>query len=157
MKKKLCMILVLITCFYCTTVTINVNPKTENSIIIEKITENLGDGIYLETIIEEEISLVKASIKTGTKTVNYKSGNTILWSVSVKGTFTYNGSTSSCTSATVSASSSNSKWKVSNLKSSKSGNTAIGSATGKRYNSIGVVDQTITREVRLTCTKGSVK
>ena len=62
------------------------------------------NGYYYETIVTT-INSVARSAKEGSKTVYCKnsSGKT-LWSVTVNGTFTYNGSTSSCTSASVSTS-----------------------------------------------------
>lgn len=68
-----------------------------------------------------------------------------MWSVSVTGTFTYNGSSCTCTKATVSTTKPSSTWSLSNKKASKSGNKAIASVTG---HAPGV---TVTRTVTLTC------
>ena len=68
-----------------------------------------------------------------------------MWSVSVTGTFTYNGSSCTCTKATVSTTKPSAMWSLSNKKASKSSNKAIASVTG---HSPGV---TVTRTVTLTC------
>lgn len=94
----------------------------------------LNDGYYLETIIEEIYTGKASQQKTAKKTGNYKnSKGTIIFTVTVTGTFTYNGSTSSCTKSTVSSESKNSNWKISSKNSSKFGNKAIADATAKRY------------------------
>lgn len=111
----------------------------------------ITDDLYEETIIYENI-LARAT-KSGTKTVNYRNaaGN-IVWSVSVHGNFTYNGSTSSCTSSTVSTTCPSSVWRIISKSARKSGSVAIGEATAKLYSN-GIPIQTLTREVRLTCSK----
>lgn len=68
-----------------------------------------------------------------------------MWSISVTGTFSYNGSSCTCTKATVSTTKPSSMWSLSNKKASKSGNKAIASVTG---HAPGV---TVTRTVTLTC------
>ena len=65
--------------------------------------------------------LLRTSI-TKKKTATYKgSDGTALWSVTVTGTFNYNGTTSSCTSSSIETKSYVSNWKLSNKKASKSG------------------------------------
>lgn len=118
------------------------------------------ESIHCITVIEEipsytnpGISLYStaAKTKTGSKTVYYKNANNeTLWYVKVTATFSYNGSTSTCKSASVTANSNNSSWKVSNKKSSYSGNHGTASATGKKY-LFGIVTSTINRSVTLTC------
>lgn len=93
------------------------------------------NGNYYEITITYDNLLTRASNSVnGHKTTTYKnsSGKT-LWSVTVNGTFTYNGSTSSCTSASVSTSAVDASWKIINKSSSKSGNTAKATATAICY------------------------
>lgn len=92
MKKiVLCVILVL-GCFISNVSSINASENSEY--------------FYEEVItIDSDLQTRATSTKTGTKTVNVKnSTGKVLWSVSVKGTFTYNGSTATCTTASVSTS-----------------------------------------------------
>ena len=114
------------------------------------ITTEYENGLRIETIIIEDVSVARTSEKSGTKTVNYYNGNTLLCSVSVHGKFKYGGNSATCTSATVSAYSNNSNWKISNKSARKSGNTAYASATGTRY-FMGVEMQKVTRNVSLSC------
>lgn len=115
-----------------------------------------AEQYYIEEVIEvvETNTNTRAtSTKTAKKTSYFKnSSGTNLWSVTVTGTFTYNGSTSSCTSATVSAASYNNNWKISTKSSSKSGNTASATATAKYYLD-GSLISTHKNTVKLTCDK----
>lgn len=129
--------------------------------LISTSTEYLEDGLVCETIIyetQDSSTFTKASSKTksGSKIMNYKtSGGTILWSVTVNATFQYTGSSSSCTSASVSTKIVNSNWKITAKSSNRSGNTGTAKATAKLYNN-NTVTQTITKSVSLSCSKSGV-
>jgi hypothetical protein len=119
-------------------------------------TEYLPDGSYIEMTVEDQYSpfslFAAASIKNGYKTATYKnSAGTSLWYVKVSGTFTYNGSTSSCTSSSITATSHSSFWTIVSKSSSKRGNMATASATVRQYDDLGFLIQTVTRTVNLTC------
>ncbi len=96
--------------------------------------EKLENGDYIETIIE---SVDKPGILpmgnntiTKTKTKNYRNNSgTVLWSVSVTGTFSYNGTTSTCTSCSKKTTSPGSNWSIKSSSVSKSGNSATAKAT----------------------------
>lgn len=133
-----------------TTVFVTKDPTISPMKIVD---ESLAEGSQyrFETIITEEpSSTFSASTKRGTKTVNMYNGNTILWSVSVTGTFTYGRGTSKATSSKVSTSVNDSAWKITNSTSSYSGNSAKATAVAKRY-LIGIPLQTITKNVELRC------
>lgn len=114
--------------------------------------------IYCITVIEEELTPAISTYsttrtKTASKTTYYQnSSGSTLWYVKVTATFSYNGTSASCTSSSVTAESCNSYWKVSNKKSSYSGNSATASATGKEYYNSKVM-QTINKSVTLSCSK----
>lgn len=112
------------------------------------------DYYYEETIeIIDEAMTRATNTKTAKKTSNFKNaGGTTLWSVTVTGTFTYNGSTSSCTKSEVSTKIYQSSWKISSSSSSKSGNKATAKATAKCYLD-GTVISTNSKTVTLTCDK----
>lgn len=133
-------------------------PISTQSVNVEKI----ADDLYCITTIEETTNInptQKATTtaadktKSGSKTVEYQNSNgTTLWYVKVSGTYTYNGNSSRCTSASVSANSYDSNWTISNKSSSKSGNTAYATATGT-LNKNSLFSQTITKTVSLSCSK----
>jgi hypothetical protein len=119
--------------------------------------EYLDDGSCFVTTIEVSPpgTMLRAatSTKNGSKTIVHQSASgTTLWSVKVSGSFSYNGTTSSCTSSTVTATANSSVWKIASKTASKSGNTATASATAKLYSGSDVV-QTITKTATLTCNK----
>ena len=112
----------------------------------------MGDGIYVETIIESpNISTYATNTITKTKTNTYKdSKGTVLYTVSITGTFKYTGTSSTCTNATVKATAPASDWNVTSKSASKSGNKTTGKATVKQYLKDKVV-QTKYPSVTLTC------
>lgn len=125
---------------------------TSNTVIIE----TFEDGSYMESTIEENPNLLPfstSSTKSGRKTSTYKSssGKTI-WSVTVTGTFTYNGSSAKCTKATVSTTCPSNNWKIAKTSAAKSNATASATATAKQYQN-GSYMRSLTRTVKLTCSK----
>lgn len=117
------------------------------------IEERFEDGSYIEITVDYGTNNTRATT-TKSKTATYKGASgTSLWSVTVKGTFTYNGTTSSCKSSSVSTKNYSTSWKLSNATSSKSGATASASVTAKQYHQDGTVLRTINKTVKLTCDK----
>jgi ABC-type Na+ efflux pump permease subunit len=114
----------------------------------------LDNGYYLETIIEETSMARAANQKTARKTANYKNAQgAIMFSVTVTGTFTYTGSSSTCTKSVAK----NTNWKISSKSASKSGNKATAKAIAKRYVD-GVAVETQNCTVTLICSSnGSLK
>lgn len=125
----------------------------------EVIVEYFPNGDYItSTITTQDLdasTFATTSTRKGTKNYNYKSGGTVLWTVSVSATFTYNGSTSKCTKSTVSAVSKSSLWTIAKKSASKSGNSATATATAERYAAF-VKVESITRSVTLKCSATGV-
>ncbi|CAM3704478.1 hypothetical protein ERUR111494_07840 [Erysipelothrix urinaevulpis] len=122
--------------------------------------ETLENGDWIEIIIEEDpiyavMSRAAAKTKSGSKTVNYyNKENKILWSVVVKGTFSYTGTFSKALTSATTVTSFDSAWKVTRKSNRVSANSAIGVGEGKRY-FMGLPVQTVERTVQLACsTKG---
>lgn len=119
------------------------------------IEEVFEDGSYFQvTIMETSSDAVRTATntKTGSKVYNYVDSNhKSLWTITVKGSFTYNGSTSKCTNSSVSVKSYVSNWTVSGAKAWKSGSTAYASAQGKMKNVLGQTTRTVNKQVSLTC------
>ena len=121
----------------------------EESIISTEYQED-GD-IYYETVLEEASSNARSSTKSGSKTVKCKNKKgKILWTVKVHGSFTYNGKTAKCTSATVSNTCPAPNWKIVSSSAWKDGANAVAKATAKKYVS-GQVTKTETKTVTLHC------
>lgn len=113
--------------------------------------EYFDDGSYMITTISEDVNNSRATVKSGSKTTTYKnsSGET-QWTYKITGTFSYTGSSSSCTSVSDSYTISNDNWHMSSHSCSKSGNTAYGTVTMK-YKVLGVTFDTISKDLSLTC------
>ena len=93
------------------------SPNTENIITLE-------DGSYLEIII---ISTdIRAShVKSGSKVLNHRSSEGELnWQAVLSASFTYTGTTSTCTSASCSVTIYDGDWYQVSKSTSRSGNTA---------------------------------
>ena len=154
MKKDLSLIMAIAIVFFLSAS--NTVQASDDNVFNRTYTtiEYLDNGDYIETTLVVSNS-TKGTI-TGAKTATYKdSSNVILWDVSVTGTFSYNGTSSTCVSASGDSHSYSSNWTVSSPTVSKSGNTATSTATGKKR-LFGIVVQTQTLSVTLSCSKNGV-
>lgn len=122
--------------------------------------EYLDNGDYIETIISDdeidsEISLFSTKSITKTKTSYYKNSNgTVLWSVAIKATFSYNGKSAICTSCSHITTAPANSWSIKSASHSKSGNTATAKATATHKTSTGSSD--VTRSVTIKCSPTGV-
>lgn len=122
-----------------------------NAIEATEITiEYLDNGDYIETTITYYETNARVATKSGSKTSRYYNadGDT-MWSVTVNGTFNYNGTTSSCTSVSRSTSAPGSSWSIKSSSCSKSGNCASATATATHKGVFTSNDYTLT--VNLYC------
>lgn len=152
MKKKRCVFAVLL-CFVLTLSQISVvfAAAGDNERIISTERKDLGAGQYVEIVVSEPaVSVFASGTKKGSTTATYYANGEAMWYVKITGNFSYTGSSSKCTSASVSAGSYVSTWKISDKSSSYSGNTATGKATAKLWYGIVAID-TITRSVSVSC------
>lgn len=122
--------------------------------------EYLDNGDYIITYIEDGEIITpddgeKSTTVTKTKTSRYynSSGDT-MWYVKVQGTFTYNGTTCTCTKAAHKAAAIGSTWSIISASHSKSGNHATATATARHSN--GTTYNDYTRSVTLTCSPTGV-
>ena len=114
--------------------------------------EYLDDGSYIVTTITESPSRA-GNTKTGTKTDHYyNSDSELQWTMTVTGTFSYDGSTSTCTNVTGSTSITNTKWYVVSESTSRNGNTATYDAT-MGYKVLGITINKEVRTLNLSCDK----
>lgn len=125
------------------------------------IIEHFPDGSYLvTTITEQQSSTYVASTRTtknGSKTLSYyNEDNEVVWSATVHGIFSYNGSSSTCTDASITYTINNSVWRITSTNAYASGNSAIGEVTAKKYSIAVIPIQTIERTVTLTCSPTGV-
>lgn len=121
---------------------------------------NRTNGDYIETIISDdetdsEISLFSTKSITKTKTSYYKnSSGTVLWSLAIKATFSYNGKSATCTSCSHITTAPANNWSIKSASHSKSGNTATAKATATYKKSSGSSDYF--RSVTIKCSPTGV-
>lgn len=109
-----------------------------------------ADGSY--DIIEIEENSARSS-KTAKKTQSHYSTDDVLeWKVVLQGTFTYNGTTSSCTNASHTITIYNNSWFTYSQNSYASGNKAIANVVMK-LRVLGVIASTNNVHLQLSCDK----
>ncbi len=125
-------------------------PVSATSVTESKtVVEYLENGDYIKTTISWVENSTR-STKTAEKTKEHVSANgNVFWTVTVRGTFTYNGSTSSCTAVSHSTTAPSSYWTIKSSSSSKSGNKATAKATATLR--VGSTSSDETMSVTLTC------
>lgn len=113
--------------------------------------EYFDDGSYLVTTLETfGLSRATKTI-TGKKTATYKdSDDTTLWSATLTGTFSYTGSSATCTASSITYSIVDDSWKITSATASKSQNQALGNVIAKRY-TLGIPFKTIEKDITITC------
>ena len=113
------------------------------------------DGSYMLIDIQEQSARATNS-KSGNKVYSYYSNDDeLLWKVILRGSFTYNGTTSSCTSSSVSIDVVDDSWYVVSNSADKTGSEASAVATmGKKL--LGITINKIKVELTLSCDKNGV-
>lgn len=92
----------------------------------------LGDGYYLIAETFQSGARASKSVSGSKPYTCYDSAGTALWKVTLYGTFTYTGSSATCTASSISTTIYDSSWSTGSKSASKSGNKATGSATMKQ-------------------------
>ena len=143
----------IILCILCSMLFCFIN---EESIIVHALEEKyiIETTICIENIVETRVT----SNKSASKTLKVKTNsNDVIWQVKVTGNFSYNGSTSICTSSSVSTQFYNKNRKLINQSSSKNKNIASATAKAGLYRNK-VLIETLTKSVSISCDKnGNIK
>lgn len=123
----------------------------------DQYVEYFEDGSYIVTELKTSgISTFTASTKNYSKSASYyNSDNEKEWTVTLSGTFSYTGSSATCTKATKSYKIYDDHWKVTSSSASKSGNKATGNFTVKRYLA-GIPIRTVNKTLTITCSNSGV-
>ncbi|MCC8073109.1 MAG: hypothetical protein LIO62_03160 [Clostridiales bacterium] len=152
MKKFSTVILILfILIFMCPTTIFAQEIKVNKNI------EYLDDGSYIVTEFNTNgASTFSTSTKNYAKSSSYyNSDDEKEWTVVLTGTFSYTGTSATCTKAVKSYTIYNDKWKVTSSSASKSGNKAIGDFVLKKY-VLGVSVKTVDKTLTISCSKTGV-
>lgn len=116
----------------------------------EQMTTYFEDGSYLVETIEEH-EMRASGTKSGSKTKTfYDSNSEIKWKTVLNGTFTYSGTSSTCTSSNCNVTIYSSEWYTVSKSATKSGNTANASVTmGEKL--LGVTVRKVSTNLSLSC------
>ena len=118
----------------------------------EVVTEVFADGSYETESIYKMQTRAGGTI-SGSKVKNYyDSKGTLCWQFVLNGSFSYTGSSATCTSSTCSVSIYSQGWYVISKNASKSGNTASANAT-MGESSGGVLANQVSASLTLRCDK----
>lgn len=126
-------------------------------IVTDSYVEYFEDGSYIVTeLTESTITTFAAKTVSSSKSSHfYESDNSKAWTVTLNATFSYTGSSATCTKATTSSTIYNSAWKVTSAVASKSGNKATGTFTVKKY-VLGIPVKTVNKTLTITCSNTGV-
>lgn len=119
--------------------------------VVSETTIYHSDGSYSVIRVIKETSARAAKTVTGGTTESYYSdGNVLQWKAVLDATFTYNGSSATCTSVnSLNVTVYDSSWSVGSKSTSRSGNTAYGYLTMERRIAGGTQGVPVT--LTLTC------
>ncbi|MGN0455774.1 MAG: hypothetical protein ACI4F2_02840 [Acutalibacteraceae bacterium] len=153
MKKMISLFFVLL---LIAAIPIQVSATGYNEVLPGDEIEYFKDGTYCVTIFEETASVLTSTTKTKTKTSTYyNSSDEKLWSVSLTGTFTYTGSSATCTKSSVSYKIYKDDWKITSANATKSGRKATGEFVAKHY-TLGVPTSTVNKTLTISCSNSGV-
>lgn len=115
----------------CETVSV-INPRTgeEESVIAEAVV-HLSDGsMIIKTAIEKEsLTRARGDITGTSQYLKTGSDGTLQWRITLRAHFTFDGSSSKCTSATSTTEVFQGNWSESSNNTSPNGNTAVANVT----------------------------
>ncbi len=148
--KKIISILAAVTLIFNLPIIANANEANITDTCQSKAIVDLGNGLIVEYSISESTPNARANTKTATKTATCKlKDGTVVATIKLTATFSYTGSSATCTSASSNYSLTQG-WSYSDRITTRSGNTATTSAKfGKGFSSA-----TIT--VTMTCSNSGV-
>lgn len=113
--------------------------------------EYLDDGSYLVVSIESGGISRITNTKTAKKTITHKdSDGEILWSATLKGSFSYDGSSATCTSSNITYSIADETWKLISANATKSENKALADIVVRKY-ALGIPFKTIEKTITIAC------
>lgn len=138
MKRLSALLLCCLFVFGCLNITSFASDVNESIVYFD-------DGSYLVTIITESTTARATKTKSGTKDLTYYDSNDNLeWRITLTGSFSYTGSSATCTSSSISYDILETSWKIPTALSSKIENKAIGDIVAKYY-VLGIPTKTVTK------------
>lgn len=124
-------------------------PAYAGGVMVHEETIILENGDYIEIVVTESLG---RSTKSGSKSYTYYSSGSAKWKGVLNAYYTYDGSSSSCTSASCSVAIYDSAYSVANKYTVRSGNMGTASITMNRTVN-GSIHNDGTYKISLSCDK----
>lgn len=121
--------------------------EMNGQILVSETIEQLGNGDYYVERIYMPAAQPYSNTRTGTKTAQYISGNTLIYSISVTGTFEYDGSTAKATKSSYAI---NTYVEGATI---TDGYSYVAGASAIAWGSVSYSGATLQKTVTLTCSK----
>ena len=134
------------------TMLVCVIPICGNAAENQKETIYFDDGSYMTVEINTIRTRASGSVSGSKPYTYYGSDGVAKWKATLSGSFTYNGSSATCTSSSVDVTIYDSTWHTDSKSASKSGNTATASVTMKKTQ-LGITVKTVPISLSMSCDK----
>ena len=121
--------------------------------VVSETTVYFEDGSYMVTSLVVEDTLITRATSTTSgskKVIIYNANDEKLVELKLSATFSYTGSSATCTNVAPTFTVYNSNWRVTKSTGTKSGNKGIGEFIAKKY-TLGINTQTIEETITITC------
>lgn len=147
--KRICA--VLLTALLCVCVSIPAFAADENSRVVSRTVEQYDNGAYAVITVYDNTT-ARGGTKNGRKDFDYYESGSLAWTFTVYGSFSYNGSSATCTAASATCDIRDSGWKLTSNEAYPSGSAAIAKGVMQKKSTGKRVYPTVT----LTCTPNGV-
>ena len=99
--------------------------------MVSRQVEQYENGAYAVVTVYDD-TIARAGTKTGHKDYKYYVSGSLAWTYTVHGSFSYNGSSASCTAASATCDIRDSGWKLTSNEAYPSGSAAVAKGTMRR-------------------------
>lgn len=147
--KRICA--VLLTALLCVCVSIPAFAADENSRVVSRTVEQYDNGACAVITVYDNTT-ARGGTKNGRKDFDYYESGSLAWTFTVYGSFSYNGSSATCTAASATCDIRDSGWKLTSNEAYPSGSAAIAKGVMQKKSTGKRVYPTVT----LTCTPNGV-
>lgn len=140
----------LLSLLMCAIIVVSIFPVVGSASVQEQTTIYYADGSYMTVEVDVCKTRASGNVTSSKKYTYYDDNNVSQWKAVLSGTFTYTGSSATCTASSVDVTIYDSAWYVSSKYASKSGNTAEASVT-MGHKVAGITITKVPVDLTLTC------
>lgn len=119
--------------------------------VVSRTVEQYENGAYAVVTVYDD-TIARAGTKTGHKDYEYYVSGSLAWTFTVHGSFSYNGSSATCTAASYTYNINKSEWYRVKGEAYPSGSAAVAKGTMRRSSD----GREVSPKVTLTCTPNGV-